>query len=226
MPTPTPTPAPAPTPTPNRRPSRTVQTAAASPAPEQPAAQEPPVFRDVGSGAWYVEAVAYVTREGLFNGVSETAFDPESAMTRSMLVSVLYRAAGEPAMPESNWGYPYADVDAEAYYGTAVYWARLNGIAKGYDSGDFGPYDPITREQLALMLWKYAGSPAPGGTLNGFCDADTASPWALDALRWAVERGILTGKGGGILDPQGQATRAEVAAVLMRYMVSKPETAD
>lgn len=163
---------------------------------------------------------------GLFNGTSETTFDPEGAMTRSMLVSVLYRAAGEPAMPESNWGYPYADVDAETYYATAVYWARLGGIAGGYDDGNFGPDDPITREQLAVMLWKYAGSHAPDGTLNRFDDANMASPWALDALRWAVEQGILTGKGGGILDPQGRATRAEVAAMLMRYMVSKPEAAD
>lgn len=225
-PTPTPTPTSTPTPAPNRCPSRAVQTVAASPAPEQPAAQEPPAFRDVDAGAWYGEAVAYVTRAGLFNGASETAFDPEGAMTRAMLVTVLYRAAGRPAMPESNWGYPYADVDAEAYYATAVYWARLSGIADGYDNGNFGPLDSITREQLALMLWKCGGSPAPGGTLNDFRDAGMASAWALDALRWAVERGILTGKGGGILDPQGQATRAEVAAMLMRDMASKPEVTD
>lgn len=171
--------------------------------------------------AWYHDAVSYVTSAGLFQGTSPTRFLPGGLMTRSMLVTVLYRAAGKPAMPEANWGYPYADVDARAYYGTAVYWARQRGVADGYSDGRFAPDDPITREQLAVMLWRYAGKPTGQATLDGFSDGAAAGDYARTALGWAVEQGILTGKGGGVLDPGGQATRAEVVAMLTRYLNRK-----
>lgn len=178
-------------------------------------------FTDADPKAWYHDGVHYCVEEGLMRGTSATAFDPEGLLDRAMLVTMLYRAAGEPSMPEANWGYPYADVDAGAYYATAVYWARRSGVAGGYGNGGFGPEDPVTREQLALMLWRQAGSPAAQGSLSDFQDGEAASPWAVDALRWAVERGILTGKSGGRLDPAGHASRTETAVMLQRYQAIK-----
>ena len=142
-------------------------------------------------------------------------------MTRAMLVTVLYRAAGEPSIEDEIWGYPFADVNAESWYGTAVYWARLKGITSGVTEETFSPDGSITREQLAAMLYRYAGSPTATGTLDRFTDADTAGNYAAESLRWAVGQGSLTGKGGGVLDPKGNATRAEVSAMLMRYLAGK-----
>ena len=135
-------------------------------------------------------------------------------MTRGMLATVLYRLAKE---PETNAGDLFNDVADGQYYTEAVAWAAGKGIVNGYGDGTFGPGNSITREQLAVMLWRYAGSPASAGTLDGFNDRDKIHAWAADALAWAVEQKIVSGRGGGILDPIGQATRAEVAAMLMRY---------
>ncbi len=171
-------------------------------------------FADVAGDAWYYSAVEYVVKAGLFNGTSATTFGVGDTMTRSMLAAVLYRLAGEPG--EDN-GASFADVANDVWYADAVAWAAAKGIVSGYESGSFGPGDPVTREQLAVMLWRYAGKPDAKGGLNGFSDGATAGKWAEDALSWTVEKGILTGKGGGILDPKGRATRTEVAAMLMRY---------
>ena len=177
-------------------------------------------FTDLQADAWYYEAIQYAVENGLFFGTSDTTFSPDGATTRGMIVTVLYRLAGQPSIEDEIWGYPYADVDSEAYYGTAVYWARLNGVASGYDNERFGPNDTITREQLATMLYRYAGSPAVPNLLLDFTDAGQLSDYAQDAMRWAVSEGIVTGKGNGILDPKGNATRAQVAAMLMRYCES------
>lgn len=174
-------------------------------------------FTDVSQDAWYYDAVKYAVQHKLFCGISDSAFSPDSTMTRGMLATVLYRMAGKPNIENEIWGYPFADVDAEAYYGTAIYWARLNGIASGYSDEKFGPDDPITREQLVAILYNYSSSPTSSQTLEGFTDTDKISSYALNALRWAVEQGILQGKGDGVLDPTGQATRAEVAAILQRF---------
>ena len=174
-------------------------------------------FTDVSQNAWYYDAVKYAVQHKLFCGISDTAFSPDSTMTRGMLTTVLYRMAGEPNIENEIWGYPFADVNAEAYYGTAIYWARLNGIANGYCDEKFGPDDPITREQLAVILYNYSGSPTSPQTLEGFTDTDKISSYALNALCWTVKQGILQGKGDGVLDPAGQATRAEVAAILQRF---------
>lgn len=171
-------------------------------------------FTDVVAGAWYEDAVQYVVDNGLFNGTSDTTFAPDVVMNRGMLTTVLYRLAQE---PETTAEELFRDVASGQYYTQAVSWAAEKGIVTGYGDGLFGPDDAITREQLAVMLWRYAGQPAGTGSLGGFTDSDKADAWALDALRWAVAQGIITGKDGGILDPQGQATRAEVAAMLMRY---------
>lgn len=168
--------------------------------------------------AWYSDAVEYVAKEGLFRGNSETTFRPDAAMTRSMLATVLYRLDGE---RKGDVDASFGDVERGAWYTSAVAWAAAEGIVNGYSSDSFGPGDPITREQLAVMLWRYAGSPSSGGSLEPFADAGLAGGWARDALRWAIEKGILRGRGSGILDPKGQATRAEVAAMLMRYCQSE-----
>ncbi len=141
-------------------------------------------------------------------------------MTRGMLAAVLWRMAGEPEPPE-NRDDPFVDVDAEQYYASAVYWARENGILYGVGQNRFAPEEPVTREQLATVLYRYAGSPETAGELEGFADAGKVSSYARNAVEWAVERKILAGKGNGVLDPRGSATRAEVAAVLMRYEMSR-----
>lgn len=109
------------------------------------------------------------------------------------------------------------DLNTTAWYHLSVDYVLENGLMNGYGNGKFGTDDPITREQLAVMFWRYAGCPKAEGTLSGFTDSGKASGYALEALRWALENGIMQDKGGGILDPTGRATRAEVAAMLMRF---------
>lgn len=174
-------------------------------------------FTDVAAGDWCYEAVEYVQKNGLMQGTGPATFSPDAATSRGMIVAILWRMAGSPAMEDEIWGYPFADVDANAYYGTAVYWARLNGIANGYGDEAFGPNDPISREQLAVMLYNYAGQPPVPNLALMFSDADQVSGYADSAMRWAVDMGIISGKGGNILDPKGQATRAQAAAMLMRF---------
>ena len=176
-------------------------------------------FSDVDSGDWFYEEVFSACSAGLMDGVSATAFDPDGAVTRGMAVTVIYRMAGEPAMPEAAWGYPYKDVDADAWYAVPVYWARLNGVVSGLDESSFAPGGQISREQLAVMLCRYAGfaglDTSPG-SLEGFADAGSVSAWAADAMAWAVGHGIISGDGSGALDPQGGVSRAQLAAMLVR----------
>ena len=170
-------------------------------------------FVDVKPGAWYYDAVKYVMEQGLFYGTSDIAFSPDGIMTRGMMVAVLHRMENE---PESNPA-DFLDVANSLYYAEAVAWAAKNEIVVGYGDGKFAPDAPITREQLAAILYRYSGSPAFSGTLTEFTDVDNASGYALDALRWAVEQGIIQGRGDGTLNPAGNATRAEVAAMLQRF---------
>jgi len=172
-------------------------------------------FTDVKPGVWYEDAVQYVVDNELFNGTSENTFNPGGTMTRGMLATVLYRLAGEPGSTHSA---SFHDVESGMWYTEAALWAAETEVVKGYANGNFAPGDPITREQLAVMLWRYAGSPTSSGSLDSFSDSWKTGSWAVDALEWAVEQGIVTGKGGGILDPQEQAARAEVATMLMRYI--------
>ena len=178
-------------------------------------------FTDVSENDWFFNDVKFVYQNGLMNGTSATTFSPEGTTSRGMIVTILWRMAGSPDMEDKIWGYPFADVDATAYYGTAVYWARLNGIAGGYDDATFGPNDPITREQMAAILYRYAQykgyDVSAKADLNKFTDADEISNYALEALQWANAEGLINGKGDGVLDPKGQATRAEAAAILMRF---------
>ncbi|WP_242967097.1 S-layer homology domain-containing protein [Flavonifractor sp. An10] len=180
--------------------------------PEEPQTPALP-FTDVSEGDWYHDAVAYCWENGIMDGTSGTAFAPNMILTRAMMAQVLYNLAG--GTPAAAAGFP--DVSPTAWYADAVNWAAANGYVTGYDNGLFGPEDDLTREQMAAILYRYAGSPAPAGTLDGFADAASASAYAVDALRWAVGEGLLTGKDGGRLDPTGTASRAELAQILARF---------
>ena len=178
-------------------------------------------FSDVRPSDWYHDAVNYVCENGLMNGTSDTAFSPNATTSRGMIVTILYRLAGSPDMPESNWGYPYADVDAAAYYSTPVYWARMNELVTGYSDTQFGPDDAITREQLTAILYRYAdylGLNTDTGFIPDkyydFPDYQTVSRYATNAMSWCVNKGIVSGSDGK-LNPQGTATSAEVATMLM-----------
>ena len=159
--------------------------------------------------------MAITTAHELFNGTSETTFSPDQSMSRGMLAAVLYRLEGNPELDLTD---AFHDVSGDAWYAEGVAWAAENGIAGGYGDGQFGPNDDITREQFVVMLWRYAGSPQAGSQTLDFTDADQASGYAQEALCWAVEKGILRGVGGGVLDPGGTATRAQAAQLLKNFM--------
>lgn len=171
-------------------------------------------FTDASATAWYHDGVHYCIENGLINGHGNGIWKPQGTLTRGMLTQILYNKAGRPAVSEYSF---FDDVPPGAWYADAVNWAAKSGVVTGYGNGKFGPGNPITREQLATMLWRYAGSPESGGTLEGFADADKTSGYAVSALCWTVEKGIVSGKGGESLAPTGKATRAEVAAMLMRF---------
>ena len=166
------------------------------------------------SSHWAYNAIAYAYEKGLMAGTTKTTFSPDVATTRGMVVTILWRQAGAPV---ADYALDFTDVASDAYYAEAVRWAVSQGVAAGYGNGRFGPDDPITREQFAAILYRCAGSPAIPDRVLDFIDAEQISPYAEDTLRWAVSEGLISGKGGGILDPQGEASRAQTAAMLMRY---------
>ena len=170
-------------------------------------------FSDVAADAWYAEAAEYVRDNGLMDGVSATAFAPNDAMTRAMLAAVLYRLAGSPTVSGSD---AFTDTVEGAWYSDAVLWASQQGVIGGYGGGLFGTSDPVTREQIATILWRYDGSSAAERG-NDFADEGAISSYAMDAVDWVRASGIMNGKGGNMFDPRGNATRAEVAAILMNY---------
>ncbi len=172
-------------------------------------------FADVPSTSWAADAIAFASSHELFNGSGENRFSPDLPMSRGMLAVVLHNLESNPDQALTG---VFSDVDNRAWYAKGVIWAASNGIVSGYGNGQFGPNNSIIREQLAVMLWRYAGSPAAISKELNFNDADKASGYALDALCWAVENGIINGKGGGILDPKGFATRAQVAQMLKNYL--------
>ena len=171
-------------------------------------------FSDLDTGAWYHEAVDHALRNGLMGGYGNGLFGPDNVLTRAQFAQILYNREGRPAV---TGGEAFTDVPSGAWYADAVAWAAARGIVSGYGGGRFGPSDPITREQLAVMLWRYAGSPAAGGE-PPFRDAGEIGAHARNAVSWAVESGVMSGRGGGILDPKGYATRAQAAQMLRNFL--------
>ena len=169
--------------------------------------------------AWYYDAVEFALRKGLFVGTSDTTFEPNTAMSRAMLVTVLWRMEGEPAVTAAN---AFTDVVGNAWYAKPVLWANANNIVSGYGGGLFGPNDNITREQMAAVLNRYAGfkgiDVSAADSLADFTDAGRVSDWALAGMKWAVGEKLITGMTTTTLVPQGNATRAQVASILMRYI--------
>ena len=181
------------------------------------AAVEDTGFSDVAADAWYADAVTYVRDNGLMSGTSDTTFTPGGTMTRGMLVTTLYRMAGSPSLENEDLGYPFADVPGDAWYADGVYWARLAGVVGGYSEDQFGPDDPVTREQIAAILWRYAGSPAAESGTD-FADEGSISAYATQAVDWARANGIVNGVEDNRFLPQSSATRAQVATILRNYL--------
>ena len=182
-----------------------------------------PHYEDVPESAWYYEAVQYTSAHGLFQGMTETKFGPNLTMTRGMLVTVLYRMEGEPAVEGQT--HPFTDVDASRYYGDAITWAANSGVVNGMTDTRFAPEAAVTREQMVTILYRYAklkdADVTAKGDLESFPDHDQVKPYARDAFSWAVGAGIIQGDSNGsvaTLSPRNSATRAQVAAVLMRYL--------
>ena len=172
-------------------------------------------FKDLPANAWYRESVGYALANGLMNGTGDGIFQPDGALTRAMLVTILYRSEGEPSV--DGLKNPFQDVADGQWYTRAVIWAADKGIVNGTSETTFDPDANITREQIAAILHRYAGKPETKGDLASFPDAATVSGYAKTAMAWAVEKGIIGGSDGK-LDPRSNATRAQVAAILMRYL--------
>ena len=175
-------------------------------------------YTDVNTAAWYHEGVDYAIKNGLMEGVGSNLFAPDATTTRAMVVTILYRLDGEPAVTKDI---PFADVPAGQWYSNAINWAAANGIVDGYGNGKFGPDDTITREQMAAILYRYASykgySVSDLANLTGYTDAASVSEWAATAMRWAVAEGLIEGTSATTLSPSGDSTRAQVATILMRF---------
>lgn len=179
---------------------------------------QPLPFSDVAEGSWYADAVGYVYQQGLMTGTSENRFSPDVTTSRAMIVTMLYRLEGSPAVSGSA---SFPDVAAGQWYADAVAWASANGIVTGYGNGNFGPEDTITREQLAVIFHRYAAykgyDKTPAASLDSYADAVKVSPYAAQAMGWAIGTGLITGTSDTTLSPGGFATRAQAAVILTRF---------
>ena len=171
-------------------------------------------FTDIQSNAWYYDEVKYVFSQGLMEGISDSHFNPDGQSTRAMVVTVLYRMAGSPAAAVSD----FYDVPVGEWYTDAIGWASKNGIVNGYGDGLFGPNDYVTREQMVTMLKRYiefcGGNTTPRSNLNLFSDTSSLSDYAIPAMKWAVEMGVVQGRSTTSLAPKENTTRAELATLL------------
>ena len=174
-------------------------------------------FNDVSYGDWYYDAVQFVYSRGIMDGVDYYKFAPNGTITRGMILTMLWRMAGEPfEMPVTS----FTDVEIGRYYTTAVAWACRNGIADGMGESTFGPNDAITREELVTLMYRYAqyfGHSCIGTSIEGFADAGSVSSYAYNAMCWAYKAGVVTGTPGSRLNPQGTASRAEAAQMIMSF---------
>lgn len=178
-------------------------------------------FEDVQKEKWYYSAVEFVYNNDIMNGLNQTTFGPGTRLTRGMLATIIHRMENNPNVTK---GSPFSDVkDSSKYYYKAVVWAAENKIVSGYKNGKFGPSDYVTREQLAVILYNYAKFKnkdlSKTDDLNGFVDADRISNWALGQVKWAVATKVVTGS-NNILNPKGNASRAEVAAMIQKYCIN------
>ena len=176
-------------------------------------------FTDVNENDWYYDAVKYVYVNGLMSGVSDTTFAPNANTTRGMIVTVLYRMENQPNVTIDN---SFNDVKSTDYYGNAIYWAKQNNIVSGYNSTTFAPNDNITREQIAAILYRYAAykgySVDKTSDLSNFNDTSNISNYALTPIKWAVSSGLISGMGDSTISPIGNASRAQIATILMRFI--------
>ncbi|MFR2927620.1 MAG: S-layer homology domain-containing protein [Oscillospiraceae bacterium] len=176
-------------------------------------------FTDVSEKDWFYGDVMFVYENGLMLGTSKTLFSPHGTATRGMMATILWRMEGNPVPKGKN---SFTDVEAGTWYADAITWTAENGIFAGYGKDKFGPDDPITREQLAAIFYRYADYKGYDltvkGNLDKFKDADKITDYAKTAMQWAVGSGLVKGKSGNLLDPQGTATRAEIAAMLHRFI--------
>ena len=176
-------------------------------------------FKDMDPAQWYYESVDYMVSRGYMSGTSQAAFMPDLAMSRSMLVSILYRIAGQPEPQRAN---PFNDVPEGQWYTQAVIWAAENGITYGTGSNSFSPHDPVTREQAAVILYRYAslvGKVAvSGSSLDLYTDASLVHEYALDGVNWAISQGVISGVGNARLGLGEMCTRSQAAAILYRFL--------
>lgn len=175
-------------------------------------------YTDVAADAWYAEAVDFVTQAELMQGNSPAQFAPNEQTTRAMTVTILHRMADT---PQADKNAAFSDVPAGHWAAEAISWAAAAKIVTGYENGAFGVNDPVTREDIATLLWRYSNSPAPQGTAQAFADEQTISAYALDAVHWAREQGIIQGTDGGRFAPRAFASRAEVAAMLLNFYTAE-----
>ncbi len=172
-------------------------------------------FSDLISGMWYQEAVDYVLSNGLMQGFGNGRFGPYQTLSRAELAQILYNKEGKPSYNSKN---AFLDVSGSSWYANAVLWANAKGVVQGNGNGLFAPESPITREQIIVMFWRYAGSPNTENRKLNFQDANEVGAFAKEALCWAVEQGIIVGTNNGGLNPKGMASRVEVAQMLMRFL--------
>ncbi len=175
------------------------------------------VYSDVSANAWYAVAVDEVSHRGIMKGTSDLTFSPNASMSRGMLATTLNRLAGE---PHSTAGLFFQDIEAGTWYIDSVIWCAEHEYMVGTDSTHFSPDLPLTREQLATVLWRYAGKPPASSSVTAsFTDNASVSYWARGGVSWCVYAGLLNGKPNNLLDPQGTVTRAEMAQVLLNYFI-------
>ena len=183
---------------------------------EEPAPTEP--FIDVAEGDWFYDAVVYAYQNELMDGVGGNRFAPNSETTRAQLVTILYRLEGEPAV---SGDLPFTDVESGTWYTDAILWAAQNNIVNGVNDTEFAPGDDLTRQQLVTILYRYAEAKgydvSASADLSGYPDAGQVQDYAQPAMAWAVAENIIQGMEDGTLKPAGNASRAQIATILMRF---------